>query len=334
MSQATESIDRLRALAERIIERLGGHPGVVRLQAVFDAYDLGGGGLVAAGLAYTSLLALLPGMLLGVTIIGYLVRDPADQEKVVAFIGQVVPPLEDIARAAFEQVSTGAVPTSIVAILGLLWGATRFYANLDTAFSRIFRGASRRNPIVQTVRGVILVGILVIVPVLVLAVGSAATWLTEHAPNGVAVTDFEGTLFDLSSPIGTLVMFTFAVAMCYRFVPTQRIGWRSLALPAVLVGLVLAVFTQIYVFIAPRLVGWAALYGAFVALFALLAWLSVGFNVLLLGAAWTDVRGRYGPWFDRPATGADAAETAAGRDETSPATTVPAERTTGDERAG
>lgn len=298
MSEAENDIDRLRALAEQLIEKVGGHPGVVRLQAVFDAYDLGGGGLVAAGLAYTSLLALLPGMLLGVSILGFLVRDPADQERIVAFIGQALPPLEDIARAAFQQVSAGAVPTGVIAIAGLLWGASRFYANLDTAFSHIFRGAPRRNPVVQTVRGVILVGILVILPVLLLAVGSVATWLTQFAPEGVDLPQAGGALLSLISPVGSLVAFTVTVALCYRFVPSERVAWRSLALPAVLVGLVLAVFTQIYAFIAPRLIGWAALYGTFVALFALLAWLSIGFNVLLIGAAWTDVRVRLGPWID------------------------------------
>ena len=34
----------------------------------------------------------------------------------------------------------------------------------------------------------------------------------------------------------------------------------------------------------------SALYGAIVAVFALLAWLSIGFNMLLIGAAWTRVR--------------------------------------------
>ena len=55
-------------------------------------------------------------------------------------------------------------------------------------------------------------------------------------------------------------------------------------------GVVLAGFAQLFTFIAPRMVGFAALFGAFVAVFALLAWLSISFNVLLLGASWTRVR--------------------------------------------
>ena len=45
-----------------------------------------------------------------------------------------------------------------------------------------------------------------------------------------------------------------------------------------------------FAFIAPLMTRISALYGAIVAVFALLAWLSIGFNMLLIGAAWTRVR--------------------------------------------
>ena len=38
------------------------------------------------------------------------------------------------------------------------------------------------------------------------------------------------------------------------------------------------------------MVGFAALFGTFVTIFALLAWMSISFNMLLLGASWTRVR--------------------------------------------
>jgi uncharacterized BrkB/YihY/UPF0761 family membrane protein len=78
--------------------------------------------------------------------------------------------------------------------------------------------------------------------------------------------------------------------LVYRFVPSITPPMRVLALPALLVGLVLAVFAQLFTFIGPLLGGVAAIYGAFVTLFALLAWLSISFNLLLMGAAWTRVR--------------------------------------------
>jgi uncharacterized BrkB/YihY/UPF0761 family membrane protein len=58
------------------------------------------------------------------------------------------------------------------------------------------------------------------------------------------------------------------------------------------VGITLAAFTDLFVYIAPRLIGSLALYGAIAASFAALVWLSVGFQALLLGAAWTRERMR------------------------------------------
>lgn len=255
-----------------------------------DAYDLAGGGLVAGGLAYTSLLALLPGLLLALSAAGFMLRDPADQERLIALIAEAVPPLEDVARLAFRQVSSGAVPSGIIAIVTLLWGSSRFYANLDTALSRIFRGAPRRNPVVQTVRGVVLTAVLVLVPVSLVIVGSVAAWAAQLALEGVDLGADVGWLFGIVAPIGLLGAYGVAVALCYRFVPSEHVPWQALLLPAAATGLVLAALTQIYAFVAPRLVGVATLYGTVFAVFGLLAWLSIAFNVLLVGAAWTDVR--------------------------------------------
>jgi len=213
----------------------------------------------------------------------------------VAAVAQALPPFEGLAKLALAGVGSGAVPTGLFAIVTLLWGSSRFYANLDTAFSRIFRGAPRRNPVAQTIRGVVLTVVIVLLPVAVATVGSAVSWLAQLTPHGVDVGAVLSFLLALVWPIGSLLAFVVAVAMCYRFVPSERVPWRALLMPAGAIGLVLAAFTQIYVLIAPRLMGLWAVSGTALAIFALLAWLAIAFNILLLGAAWTEVRSRLGP---------------------------------------
>ena len=291
-AEVEDRIDGLRALAERVAGRLGGHPGVARLRAVMSTYDRAGGSLVAGGLAYTSLLALLPAFLLALSVVGFVVSAPDVQQQIVDAVAQAMPPFEELAKLALTGIGSGALPGGIVAIATLLWGSSRFYANLDTAFSRIFRGAPRRNAVVQTFRGIALTIILVLVPVALLTLGSVVSWLTQLAPEGVSVGAALAIVLQLAAPVTSLLAFVATVALCYRFVPTERIPWRAIRLPAGAVGLVLAVFTQVYVLIAPRLMGLWAVTGTALALIALLAWLSIAFNVLLLGAAWTEVRSR------------------------------------------
>ena len=58
--------------------RLGGVPAVRTLAAMLEAYDRAGGGLVAGGLAYAALIALLPGLLLVLSVFGLFVDGPGD----------------------------------------------------------------------------------------------------------------------------------------------------------------------------------------------------------------------------------------------------------------
>jgi len=281
--------DRLRALATRVVEAIGGNTAVRTLFATLEVYDRAGGGLMAGGLAYSALIALVPGMLLVASAIGLLVTDPEVQDRIVQAIAEAVPPLEDVVEAALETVAAGAVPTSIIALVGLLWGSSRFYAALDYAFSKVFHGDRTRNEIVRTLRGLLVTILFIALPIVVLIVGSLASWLLDLAPEREQVDGVARTIVQVATPAGSFVLFVFLVALVYRFVPPERVPARALVPPALLVGFTIAAFTQLFTFVGPRLAS-AALYGAFVAVFALLAWLSIGFNMLMLGAAWTRVR--------------------------------------------
>jgi membrane protein len=282
--------DGVRALVARWVERALGFPRVMELRAVLDVYDRGGGGLVAGGLAYAALFAMLPGLLLALSVVGVVASSLANQETIVGWIAQAMPPLEEVARAAFQQVAAHAVPTGLLAIAALLWGSSRFYTALDQAFARVFSDGSPRNPIVRIVRGLMVTGVLVILPVVLLTVASVVGTVAAFAPAGQEVSGVALAIIGVVAPLGSVALFTLGTGLCYRFVPTSPPSRRAIVLPALVAGVILATFTQMFAFVAPRLVGVAALYGTFVAVFALLAWLSIGFNVLLLGAAWARVR--------------------------------------------
>lgn len=288
--EAPPPTQRWRVLAERAVGLVGGLPAVRMLLAVLTVYDRAGGGLLAGGLAYAALIALLPGMLLILSIFAILVSDEATRERIVSLIAEAVPPLEDVVRTAFEQVSAGAVPTGIIAFIGLLWGASRFYAALDYAFTRVFHTSRTRNEIERTLRGVLLVGAVVVFPLVALLAGTIVGWvvsLMDQPP------DLPGLLtgdLALALHIGSYLLFVGVTLLVYRFVPAERVPRRAFLRPGVIVGLILGLFTQLFSLLAPLLTHVAAIYGTFVAAFAILAWMSISFNVLLLGACWTRVR--------------------------------------------
>lgn len=283
-------VDRLRVAITRVVERVGGMAAVQRLLAVFDTYDHAGGGLAANGLAYSALFALVPGLLLVLAVIGIVIDDPALQDQLVSAIAELFPPLAPLVETAFAQVSAGAVPTSIVAIVGLLWGSSRFYAALDNAFARVFRTAPRRNEVERGARGILVSIVFIALPIVIVIVGAIATWLVDLAPDALEDQGVIRGLVQFGSPLTTWALFTLGVALVYRFVPNRGVRIGKLGPPALLVGTVIAAFTQIFTFIAPRMLHWAALFGALLSVFAVLIWLSISLNVLLIGAAWTRVR--------------------------------------------
>ena len=283
-------VDRLRALATRVVETLGGIPAVRTLVATLEVYDGAGGGLTANGLAYSALIALVPGALLVAGAIGLFITDPEVQQRLVDAIAAAVPPLAPIVQTALDSVAQGAVPTTVIALIGLLWGSSRFYAALDYAFSKVFHGERRRNEVVRTLRGLLVTFAFVALPIAALLVGSIATWVLEAARDGGAI---DGIAAD-APPARVADRLVRAVrGRRVARLPVRAGGARPVAGDPRAGGprrdRAGRVRPAVHVHRAP-MVGFAALFGTFVTIFALLAWMAISFNMLILGASWTRVR--------------------------------------------
>jgi membrane protein len=253
-------------------------------------FDAAGGGLLAGGLAYAALFALLPGLLLLTGLLGLLIADPVREHEAVAAIGQTFPPLAGIADQTLSQVSRGAVPVSLIGIAGLAWGASRFYGSLDDAFARIFAKTPARGLVERIVRGLVSVVFLVVVFLGGVVLTGVASALADTSPFGIPVGEGTRLLWRLIGPALAAAAFVAGVGLIYRLVPDRRVSIRALWLPALVVGVALALFTQLFTLLAPRLIGAAAVYGSLAAIFSLMVWLATGFQALLLGAAWVRVR--------------------------------------------
>ena len=132
---------RPRAAAERLL----GVSAVQTARRVLRAYGDAGGGLLAGGLTYSALFALLPSLLLLTAVLGFIVDDPVRRAAIVAGIGRALPPLEGLVATSLDKITEGAAASGTLGLIGLAWGASRFYGSLDDAFGRIFRDAPRRG---------------------------------------------------------------------------------------------------------------------------------------------------------------------------------------------
>jgi membrane protein len=263
-------------------------PAVVEARAVLDRYNATGGGLLASGLAYSALFAIVPAMLLTAGLAGLVAGDPARRADVVATVAGVFPPLRDLVEAILAEADRDAGSLGIVGAATLLWGASRFVLSFGDAISRVTGRALRRRAVVRNLGAIVAVVLLAGAIVLGPVVAGLASFLDVAETAGVlaAVSGALRLALGLLPPVVTVA----AIALVYRIVPLPMPRWRSVAWPALVTGLALTLLLQAFVFLAPRLVGTAALLGAIAAVFVALAWLGASFQAILLGAAWVGER--------------------------------------------
>jgi YihY family inner membrane protein len=272
----------------KILERFLDRPRVAELRRVLDAYGQAPGGLLANGLAFAALFAAFPVALVTLGVAGWIVDDPALQARLARAIGTVLPPLRDLVDQALLALSDGAAVTSAVGVVGLIWTVSQFYVTLDVAFARVFADRQERNVFRRTARGFISVAGLVGVIVALIVGGSLAAAAEAFLPSSSSSLALVGRVLR-SVPV-VAVIGVVVIAIVYRVVPPRSPSWNAIWLPALVAGVGIVGLSQLFLFVAPRLIGAALLAGSLATAFVALAWLSFTFQALLLGAAWVRVR--------------------------------------------
>ena len=266
-----------------VVTRLAASPAAGFAKSVLDVYGSVAGGLLANGLAYAALFASLPTVLLVLGFAGFIAQGPELQQEIAGRLAATFPPLAELIDEALVALSNGAGVSSIVGLVGLIWGVSQFYATLDTAFARIFSGTPERDLAGRTLRGFFWVLALVGIVIAAVAVGSLSTLIASVVPGQFP--SARGVANIIGSPFVMLAIAVLVVALAFRVLPVRAPAWRSILPFATVVGIAIALLTQAFSLLVPLLVAAAAVVGSLAAAFIALAWLSFVFQVLLIGAA-------------------------------------------------
>jgi membrane protein len=267
------------------VTRLVGRDRLALARRVLDRFGAADGGLLAAGVAYNAVLALIPIGLLATALAGLLLNDRASRADLIEAIGAFLPPLAGVIDDIVAGLSKASPSLSVVGLVLAAWGTSRLFAALESAIAQMDAGAPRRSLVRRTARRL---GSIVVLATIVLAAVVAAPTLAiavEMSDGGPARPVLDALLAILPP-----VLAAVALAAVFRVVPLTRPGWRAIGLPAVVGAVVLVVLTRVFVFAAPRIFGANLVYGTLGALLVGLAWLDLAFTVVLLGAAWVRER--------------------------------------------
>ncbi len=268
--------------ATKVVNEVTHNKYVARALAVVDIAGQAGVGLFAAALAYSTMFALIPLVLLMAGVLGFVIEDPVQRQDLLNTLIGYVPPLEQFFSSALNGVASARGALSIVGLVGLIWGSSNFYAGLDEVMRRIFPGGKVRGPIDRRFRGIItVVGLIVLLLGTVLL--SSVSTIINQLVGGLAVWSY-------AVPVIALAVFVVFVFIIYLLVPTAPPSRRAALPPAILAGLGIGLLTSLFGILAPLLIGGLAAFGVIATAFAVLIWLNFSYQMLLYGAAWARVR--------------------------------------------
>jgi YihY family inner membrane protein len=271
-----------QARIDAVARRVTGNRYVSRVLGVIAIANETGATLFAAALAFGTMFAFIPLVLLLSGVIGWLVDDPVQRADLLSQLIGYLPPLADFFRSSLEGAVAGRGALSIVGVVGLLWGASAFYGVLDEVMRRLFSGGGIRGEFSRRTRGVITIVVLVLVIIGTISLSSVWALLDQLV----------GELFfwRYLAPLVALAATVLVVLAVYLFVPTKPPSLRAAFWPAVVAGVAIGLLTNLFSLVAPVLIGSLAGFGVIATVFGALVWLNLGYQILLYGAAWARLR--------------------------------------------
>jgi membrane protein len=261
---------------------------IVALRRIQDRYGAAAGGLLAGGLAYAALFAIVPAVVLLAGVAGLVYADPAAREQAVAVLAGVLPPLREVIDVVFAEVARSAAPVSLIGAVALVWGTTRFVVAFEDAVGRVMGSGRPRGLLAQNLGALGAVVLMIAAIPASAALSGFADFL--EAGQQIGVLQAVGAALSVALQGLPILATIGATVLVYRVVPRPAPAWRAILVPGLTVGLVLTVIARVFVYLAPRLIGMAALIGTLATVFAALAWLSLSFQAILIGAAWVSDR--------------------------------------------
>lgn len=261
----------------------------------------------AAALAFYTLFAVAPLLLLAATIMGAMVGRDIAEAQLVAQVEQYIHSPET--ASLVQTILDNTLPTSspwwvtATAIIALIYGASSVFGELQIVLNLIWGAPlTLRDDLWGIVFGRLLAVLMVVASglllffALIIATWSNAAqdWASNrlHAGSGYEAWSYALVLF---------VLMTLVFALIYKFVPHVTIAWHD-----VLIG---AIATAFLISIARLLITWylshsrmGLMFGAAGSLVIMLLWVYYSAQIFFLGAEFTHVYGRtYGVrWRQQP----------------------------------
>jgi membrane protein len=285
----------------------GGASGVLgRLRATrayrtWDRYSTSRGDLLAGGVAYLGFFSIIPALLLGFTVFGFVLRgQPELFDEVVRYVSQTLPGIvrdgahpNGLIDASNPPTPNALTITGLASLGTLLLAGTGWVDALRESVRAVFgRPKFDANPVKTKLLDVLLLGTLGLAfltsGVLSLGVSSAGSWVLDQLGVGAGSSGGQ-VILRAGSVLAVLVADTLLVVVVLRLMSGLDLPRSDLLQGSLLGAVGLGILKQV----SGLLLASAArkpVLGSFAVIVGLLVLLNLISRVLLLAAAWAATR--------------------------------------------
>lgn len=241
--------------------------------------------LIAAGVTFYVLLALVPSLTALVSLYG-LFADPSTLDRQMDLLNGLIPSgaldiVHEQLRRLTEAGQTKLGLTSLFAFAVALWSANSGVKSMFEAMNVAYDEEEKRSYIRLTavtlaftlatfVAILVLVGLIVVLPTVLelVGVGTGAQWASR-----------------IGGLVLMVVLMTGGLAALYRFGPSRRAAkWRWITPGALLAIVVILVASGLFSWYVASFGSYDATYGSLGAIFGMMTWLWIAAIIVIVGA--------------------------------------------------
>jgi membrane protein len=250
--------------------------------------------MMAAAISYFVLFAIVPLVTCLVALIGFVLRNPEVERRVVDQILNAVPldafAGQNMVLDAIRSVTHISGTLTLVGLAGLLWTSAGLFGTVRDALNIVWDAVPRRRWLVHKLLDV--VGILGLGLLLLASIAGSALLHSLHGRLGVLPPVLD-RLIRWGGWLPALVSFVFFLLL-YRFVPTVRHGFRDVWPGALVAAASFELSKHGFTLYVANFGRYQMVYGALGAVMLFMLWTYVSALILLIGAevasAWERMR--------------------------------------------
>jgi membrane protein len=264
-------------------------------EATVSGFSKDRGELLAAALAFFTLLSIAPLIIIAVAIAGAILGEGAARQEIDRALRDtmVTGAAESVSHWVDQARASGGL-ASVIGVVLLLFGASRVTSQLRSALNQIWnvRDADeegfRANVRGYLMRRLFAFAMVIASGPLLLAVFASRTalealggWLSSTLPAAEPV-------IVLMQPLLSLAVVASLTAVVFKVVPDTRVSWRSAWVGAALTSVLFNAGNYVVALYLAR-AGITQTYGAAASVVVVLLWLYFSAQLFLIGAEFTQV---------------------------------------------